>query len=236
VRVRQSLGAKEAGALLDRAQHLGGVRDGLERAAARLLAETGQVHEAGYVSLALAPLSEAAPEVQAATLRQMILAVSGGDYAPDLDDLLSSLGTPRTLGGCFVQTLQGRLTVFREAAAIDAPAPVAPGWTGHWDNRFGLAVAGDLAPATGWALGPLGERGLRQAVDRFGIRLRRHPIPLPARLALPALWHGEHLAAQPHLNLGQGLAARAAPRHTVTTCGFTVAAGRPHTIYSSVPC
>jgi len=236
VRVRQSLGAKEAGALLERAQQLGGVRDGLERAAARLLAETGQVHEAGYVSVALAPLSEAAPEVQAATLRQMILAVSGGDYAPDLDDLLSSLGTPRTLGECFVQTLQGRLTVFREAAAIDAPAPVAPGWTGHWDNRFSLAVAGDLAPTTGWALGPLGERGLRQAVDRFGIRLRRHPIPLPARLALPALWHGEHLAAQPHLNLGQGLAAGAAPRHTVTTCGFTVAAGRPHTIYSSVPC
>ena len=236
VRVRRSLGAKEAGTLLDQAQRLGEMRDGLERAAARLLAEAGQGHEAGYVSLALAPLSEAAPDLQATVLRQVILAVSGGDYAPDLDDLLSSLATPRTLGGCFVQSLQGRLNVFREAAAIDAPAPVAPGWAGSWDNRFSLAVAGDLSPTTGWAIGPLGERGLRQAVDRFGIRLKRHPIPLPARLALPALWHGEHLAAQPHLDLGQGLAARAAPRHTVTTCGFTVAAGRPHTIYSSVPC
>ena len=78
------------------------------------------------------------------------------------------------------------------------------------------------------------EAGLRQAVDRFQVRLKRHPIPLPARLALPALWRGEHLVCQPHLELGQGLAARAAPRHTVTTCGFTVVAWRPHTMYSPV--
>jgi hypothetical protein len=126
--------------------------------------------------------------------------------------------------------------VLREAAAIARPIDVRQGWTGTWDNRFALQVTADLEPAAGWTIAPLGEHGLRQAVDRFGIRLKRHPIPLPARLALPALWHGEHLAAQPHLHLGQGLAAWPAPRHTVTTCGFTVAGGRPHTIYSPVPC
>jgi tRNA(Ile)-lysidine synthase len=141
-----------------------------------------------------------------------------------------------TLGGCLVQVLRGRFHVFREAAAIGAPIPVRPGWSGPWDNRFHLAVAGGLSPAEGWTIAPLGENGLRQALGRFAVRLKRHPMPLPARLALPALWHGEHLAAQPHLGLGQGLAARPAPRHTVTTCGFTVAPAPPHTIYSSVPC
>jgi tRNA(Ile)-lysidine synthase len=237
VRIRQSLTTEGSAALLDEARRFGEERDGLERAAARLLAETGQAHDAGYLSLALAPLMGAAPELQATVLRQLILAVSGGDYAPDLHDLLSSLATPaaRSLGGCLVQVLQGRVHVFRELAAIDAPIPALPGWSGSWDNRFSLQVASGPAPAGDWAIAPLGELGLRQAVDRFGIRLKRHPIPLPARLALPALWHGEHLAAQPHLDLGQGLAAQPAPRHTVTTCGFTVAAGRPHTIYSSAP-
>jgi tRNA(Ile)-lysidine synthase len=237
VRVRQSLTSERSAELLDEARQFGGERDALERAAARLLAEAGQVHEAGYVSVALAPWMAAAPKLQAAVLSQVILAASGRDYPPSFGGVVASLGSAaRTLGGCVFQVLQGRLHVFREAAAIAEPIAVGLGWTGVWDNRFALQVAADLEPARGWAIAPLGERGLRQAVDRFGIRLKRHPIPLPARLALPALWHEEHLAAQPHLHLGQGLAAWPAPRHTVTTCGFTVAVGRPHTIYSPVLC
>jgi tRNA(Ile)-lysidine synthase len=237
VRTRQMLTADKSVEALTVAARSGVARDASERAAARLLAGAGDVHEAGYVSLALAPLAAAASDVQTTTLRQVMLAVSGQDYVPSLDEFIASLGpAARTLGGCILQVLRGRLHVFREAAGIGAAAPVAPGWSGSWDGRFALQVAGDLAPAGNWAIGPLGERGLRQAVDRFGIRLKRHPIPLAARLALPTLWRGEHLAAQPHLHLGQGLAATSQPRHTVTTCGFTVAAGRPHTIYSSVPC
>jgi tRNA(Ile)-lysidine synthase len=179
---------------------------------------------------------DAEQHLQAMVLRQIMLAVSGEDYAPSPSALEVPPGSPRTLGGCLLQVLAGRLHVFREAAAIGRPLAVAPGWSGTWDRRFALQVASELATAGDWAIAPLGERGLRQAVDAFGARLKRHPIPLPARLALPALWRGEHLAAQPHLHLGQGLAVHLQPRHTVTTCGFTVAAGRPHTIYSPVPC
>jgi tRNA(Ile)-lysidine synthase len=262
VRVRQELDAGKSERMLTLAHQLGVERDACERDAARLLAEAGQVHDGGYVSLAFAALTEAEPPVQAAILRQLFLAVSGNDYAPSIDDLVLSLtllgaGSPRaqglaiaggergagiakgaamTLGGCLVQVLRGRFHVFREAAAIGVPVPVGSGWSGPWDNRFSLTVAGGLSPAEGWTIAPLGENGLRQAVARFAVRLKRHAMPLPARLALPALWHGEHLAAQPHLDLGQGLAARPAPRHTVTTCGFTVAPAPPHTIYSSVPC
>jgi tRNA(Ile)-lysidine synthase len=240
VRVRQSLDAEMSVEAIELAVQLGKTRNARERQAARLLSEAGQVHEAGYVSVGLKALRAAAPEMQATVLRQLMLAVSGADYAPDVETFLGVLaaGEPaaRTLGGCLLERRRERLHVFREAAAIGEPVPVGPGWRGAWDGRFALLVSGDLAPTDGWAVGPLGDAGLRQAVDRFGIRLKRHPIPLPARLALPALWQAEHLVAQPHLKLGEGLAAKAAPRHSVTTCGFTVAAGRPHTIYSSTLC
>jgi tRNA(Ile)-lysidine synthase len=239
VRVRQGLSAGQAGYLIDRARQAGEDRDRLERAAATLLVEAAEVHDSGYAAIDLRALLSAGREVQATALRQIMLSISGADYASDLEEILSwaTAGHPgaRTRGGCLFQVLQSRLCVFREAAAIAAPQPAEPGWTGFWDNRFRLKVAGSLAPAEGWAVGALGEEGLRQVVDRFGIRLKRHPMPLLARQALPALWHGEHLVSQPHLNVGQGLAAWPAPRHTVTTCGFTVAARRPHTIYSSVP-
>jgi tRNA(Ile)-lysidine synthase len=239
VRVRQGLSAREAGILLDRARQPGEERDRLDRASATLLAEAAQVHDSGYVAIDLRMLLRARREVQATALRQAMLSISGADYAPDLEEILSWAAArhvgARTRGGCLFQVLQSRLCVFREAAAVAAPLPTDPGWTGLWDSRFGLKVADSLVPSEGWAVGALGEDGLRQVSDRFGIRLKRHPMPLPARLALPALWHGEHLVCQPHLKAGEGLAARLQPRHTVTTCGFTVAAGRPHTIYSSVP-
>jgi len=239
VRVRQRLTDGEAERLREQARQSGEKRDRLERAAAALLAEAARLHDSGYVAIDREAFVAAGREVQATALRQVILSVSGADYAPDLEDILSLIAKgmtgARTQGGCLFQTLQGRLCVFREAAAIAAPLATVPGWSGAWDGRFDLQVAHPLLPASGWAIGPMGEAGMRQAVDRFGIRLKRHPVPLPARLALPALWHGEHLVCQPHLKVGEGLAAWAAPRHTVTTCGFTVAAGRPHTIYSSVP-
>jgi tRNA(Ile)-lysidine synthase len=247
VRIRKGLSTERAQVLIERAQTSGVERDRLERATAALLAEAAQVSDGGYVAIGLGPFLAAGREIQAMALRQITLSVSGADYASDFEDILLSVTKgillsvtkgmrgARTRGGCLFQALQGRLCVFREAAAIAAPSPVASGWTGHWDNRFGVRVAAGLSPVGGWTIGPLGEAGLRQVADRFGIRLKRHPMPLPARLALPALWQGEHLVSQPHLNAGEGLAAWPAPRHTVTTCGFTVAVGRPHTIYSSVP-
>jgi tRNA(Ile)-lysidine synthase len=239
VRIRQGLSREGTALLIDQARQRGEERDRLERAGAVLLAKAGQVHESGYVAIGLKPFLAAGRDTQATALRQVTLFVSGADYAPDLEDVLSAaangMAGARTRGGCLFRKLGERLCVFREAAAIAPPFPVAPGWTGVWDNRFGLRVACGLPAGGEWTVGQLAEAGLRQAVDRFGVRLKRHRMPLPARLALPALWQGEHLVSQPHLKVGEGLAAWPAPRHTVTTCGFTVAAGRPHTIYSSVP-
>jgi len=245
-RWRASLAASGEGpAMAAQATGFGQARDRLERDAARLLASAGRMHPAGYLTLDLNAWPASDPDVRVGILRQALLAVGGHEFAPAPDRLrqLAAAGPERirtTLAGCILTARRGSLTICREAGNIRDHRPVSPGWAGTWDHRFALKVATGLDPAGddpvgGLAIAPLGESGQRQAVDKFGVRLKRHPVPEAARAALPALWRGEILAAQPHLGLGEGLAARLNPRHAVTTCGFTVALRPPHTMYSSFP-
>ena len=231
-------GSGEGPALAAQAAQFGQARDAQDRAIARFLAAAGRLRDEGYLTLDLDAWTRAAPDLRAAILRRALLAVGGHDYppAPDqLDRLAAKLPARTTLAGCVLAVRQGSLMICREAGDIRESAPVAAGWSGTWDRRFALTVLTGPVPAEGLTISPLGESGQRQAVDRFRVRLKRHPIPEPGRAALPALWSGGKLLAQPHLGVGEGLAARLSPRHTVTTCGFTVALRRPHTMYSSFP-
>src|SRR5688572_21809727 len=83
VRIRQSLGASEAEQLLEQARQAGAERDRSERAAAALLAEAAQVHDTGCVAITLKAFLATKWDVQAAALRQVMLSVSGADYATD---------------------------------------------------------------------------------------------------------------------------------------------------------
>jgi tRNA(Ile)-lysidine synthase len=245
-RWRETLaGSGEGPMLTAQAAEFGQARDGRDRAVAQWLAAAGRLHDEGYLTLELDAWTRAAPDLRAAVLRRALLAVGGHDYppAPDQLDRLAAAdpaGLKTTLAGCVLAARQGSLMICREAGDIRDSRPVQPGWAGTWDHRFAVSVSTGFTPAgfqSGGALtiSPLGEAGQRQAVDRFGVRLKRHPVPEPGRAALPALWSGGKLLAQPHLGVGEGLAARLSPRHTVTTCGFTVALRRPHTMYSSFP-
>jgi hypothetical protein len=94
-----------------------------------------------------------------------------------------------------------------------------------WDHRFSVEIPGDFSPEAGFTIARLGERGIQV--------LGRDPekpapgcgdsIPIAARKALPALWHGERLVAVPHLSFGPPIAARFKPVNPVTSSGFTVA-------------
>lgn len=230
----------EGPSLAGQAASCGHTRDRLDRAVARFLAEAGRVDPAGYFSLDLKAWAVIEPDLRVGILRRALLAVGGHEYPPAPDRLERLAATDpatirTTLAGCVLAHRQGGLIVCREAGDIRDRRPVVPGWAGTWDHRFALRVATGPFPAEDLVIAPLGEAGQRQAVERFGLRLRRHPVPEPVRAALPALWRGEALVAQPHLDLGQGLAARLTPRHSVTTCGFTVAPRPPHTMYSSFP-
>lgn len=245
-RVRQRAALElsgDAAALAAEASGHGRARDAGDRAVARWLADAATLSPAGFATLDMARWREADPALRRAILRRVLLAVGGHDYPPRpvaLDAAVAaSLDRTRvTLGGCILGTRGGRLVACREAGDIRDRHAVSPGWSGSWDRRFTLQVAFDLPPEVGGirlSVGPLGEAGQRQAVRTFDLGLKRHPVPEAARAALPALWRGEEMLAQPHLGLGQGLAARSNPRHCVTTCGFTVALDPPHTIYSSIP-
>jgi tRNA(Ile)-lysidine synthase len=240
-RWRETLAASGEGpTLAAHAAEFGQARDGRDRAIAQWLAAAGRLHDEGYLTLELDAWTLAAPELRVAILRRALLAVGGHDYPPAPDQLerlaaANPAGLKATLGGCVLAARRGSLTICREAGDIRDNRPVQTGWTGTWDNRFALSVSTGLVPAEDLTISPLGEAGQRQATDRFGVRLKRHPVPEPGRAALPALWSGGKLLAQPHLGVGDGLVARLSPRHTVTTCGFTVALRPPHTMYSSLP-
>lgn len=238
-RWRETLaGSGEGPALAAQAAEFGQARDGQDRAVARWFAASGRLHDEGHLTLDLDAWSGTEPDLRAALLRRALLAVGSHDYPPAPDRLaLLAAAAPveikTTLAGCILAARQGSLLVCREAGDIRDRRPVAPGWSGTWDHRFALSVPAGFEPAGGLMVAPLGKAGQRQALERFGVRLKRHTVPEPVRAALPALWSGGNLLGQPHLGVGEGLAARLSPRHSVTTCGFTVALQPPHTIYSS---
>jgi tRNA(Ile)-lysidine synthase len=240
VRQRAALAASgESGALLAGARRDGVARDAAERDAARFLARAAKLAPEGWLGIDLVAWHAAAPQLRTQVLRQTLLAVGGHAYppAPDAVQRLADSDPSQitgTLAGCILASRQGQLVLCREAGDIRHFPEITPGWSGRWDERFALAVAADLAPGA-LAIRPLGEEGQRQAARLNGISLKRHPVPAAARAALPALWRGEQVLAQPHLALGHGLTARLAPRHNATTCGFTVAVRPPHTMYSSFP-
>lgn len=236
VRQRGALAASgETGAWISRTMEQGRARDRIERQAACWLAAAGRVDPAGFLELDLAAWDEAPAALRVAMLRQALLAMGGHAYpaAPEALQRVAGGVGGQTLAGCRVLRRGKALLICREAGDIRAPVPVVSGWRGAWDGRFDLEI--DHMDGDGFAVGALGLRGQRLATRQFGLSLKRYTLPEPVRAALPALWRGEQLLAQPHLGLGTGLRARFAPHHRVTTCGFTVAASPPHTIYSSFP-
>lgn len=242
-RVRQRRAVAESGAvpvLVDEAERFGRARDAEDRAVARLMIAAATLHPEAYVTLERAAWQAAEDGLRRAALRRLLMSVGGHAYppAPAAVQALAERaiaapsGTIGTLAGCVVAIRRGRIELGREAGDIRDRPKVAPGWSGLWDQRFFLSVEGELASA-GLSIRPLGAEGQRQAARNYGLSLKGHPVPEAARAALPALWQGEQVLAQPHLDLGEGLAARPAPRHSATTCGFTVAVRPPHTMYSS---
>ena len=242
-RVRQRRAVAESGAvpvLIDEAERFGRARDAEDRAVARLLIAAATLHSEAYATLERVAWQAAEDGLRRAALRRLLMAVGGRAYPPApaaVEALteratLARSGIVGTLAGCVLAIRRGRIELCREAGDIRDRPKVAPGWSGLWDHRFLLSVA-DGAPSGDLDIRPLGAEGQRQAARNFGLSLKRHPVPAPARAALPALWQGEQVLAQPHLGLGSGLAARPAPRHSATTCGFTVAVRPPHTMYSS---
>jgi tRNA(Ile)-lysidine synthase len=261
VRWRQHLGlnADIADLLLDAAA-AGRQRDNLERQAAGLLARSARIDPAGYLTIDRRQLLAADDDLGQTVLRQGLALVGNGDYPPGPGRIAHVLSLLRqqsvlrlTLGGCLIIGRGDTLSLFREAAACEAPKALVAGQNSIWDGRFAgtLAEEGhqELPPSQGTA--SHGTSCYRiAAIGEYGLANRRLPaalaaLPAPARNAQPGLWQGERLVGLGHLCRREQLKAGAEPEleagiykldvyfqpsQAATSCGFTVVLPARHTM------
>ena len=206
-RMRERTGALEALGLIPEAlalsaRRLRRAREALDAAARDFLARHSTMNAAGYATIDRGALAAAPQEIALRALAQLIAAVGGGE-APvqlaKLETLLASLAAnpdkARTLGRCRLESVSGRLGLFREVRGAGLPvAQLRPGERALWDNRFAIELgAGEPEPITVKALGDKGFLALR---DRSALI---SSVPRLAGRTLPSCWRGEVLLGLPAL-------------------------------------
>lgn len=215
------------------------MRTAQEEETARLLARCCTLHPAGFARIAGDPLNAAPEDVAVHALARILLCVGGRPYAPRrqkvkrLREWLAAGGraSARTLGGCRIVPDADGFLVCREGRGVAAPVAVAAGRRVTWDGRFSvdLVATGKGRHRTAWLV-RLGRRGWAEVV-RDRPDLRKALVPLPARVALPAL-RDDGVFAVPHLKYKRvtppgpamdvgGVAFR--PPNTLSGVGFFLA-------------
>jgi tRNA(Ile)-lysidine synthase len=222
---------REFDVLLDEIRTFADERKSNENTRHRLLAQSVELHPAGFGLLDPAPLLDASDYASEGLLAALAGTVGGRDYSPRrrrvvrlLEMLMKSKGRGYTLGGCQFVRWGDRILVIRELAAAARPVAMNPGDHCMWDSRFCTAL-----PATAGSAMTVGYLG-RDGVAGLG-RLLRKPLPggLPRLIypTLPAVWDEPGLAAVPHLgycrDVGMVLPEiRFRPANPLTRAGFTV--------------
>jgi tRNA(Ile)-lysidine synthase len=212
---------------------------GTERAArdeqtAAWLARHARIDPAGFVLLAPLALATAPLEIARRVLQQTLISVGGSRYPPRLarlarllEQVRGGLSSGRTLAGCRILPWREALLICREPRAIVEVMPLLAGAPVLWDNRFRVAIAGEVPGLLVRALAPTGARRLDAAFAPTAARF----LPAPVRPGLPSVWRGEELVAVPHLGLVQpqlalaGLVARFEPASAVAGASFHTGRG-----------
>jgi len=189
------------------AERYGRTRVIVDRETARLSARCVSVHPAGFINLDREVFLAAPSELSERVLARALMAVSGAMYPPRrhktkqlLDVVLSSQNIRRTLGGCCIDSTEGRILISRELRSLPNPVPVSVGMNLIWDRRFRFCIGGAArhrpSPLFVQALGEQGDRDVRS----LSLHSTTNNIPRTARLSLPALMDGEGVLSVPHLN------------------------------------
>lgn len=218
------------------AETFGRLRRLLDETVSRWLARYAAVYPAAYITVDAGAFRAAAPEIARRALTRCLLCVSGHEHPPRgerLERLLAELRngafkSARTLGGCRIIPAGTGILICAEPArtsAMPLPRPVSDAL---WGRRFRVAVRS--AEGGGLRLGALGAGGWSEIVQAEP-QLRAHPVPHPARLALPALRSRGRIVSVPQLGFrrtarrgGPGLRVKAwQPANPLTGAGFWVA-------------
>jgi tRNA(Ile)-lysidine synthase len=186
------------------ARRLRRAREALDATAREFLARHSAMSEAGYATVDREAFSTAPREIALRALAQLIATIGGGELPVQLaklENLLSALekdpDKAHTLGRCRLETVSGRLSLFREARGGGFPvAQLRPGERMLWDNRFTVELGADAqGPITVRALG---EPGLRELRDRSRLV---SSLPRLAARTLPSCWRSDVLLGLPVLGL-----------------------------------
>lgn len=226
VRARRALAALAplgltAEGLAETAARLAGDSDHLRDETRALSREIVTIGAAGELRLDRPRLRAAPAPLRRRLLARLFRLLPGAPYPPRhaalaaLETALTARedAAPRTLQGLLAWARGETVLLCREPAALPTGQPL----TAPWDSRWRLAWTGAPPPAPLTA-GPLGEPGLAalRALERAG-EWTPPPAwaaaPRAARMAAPALWAGETLAAAPLAAHGPARAEdRLAPR------------------------
>ncbi|MGM0585331.1 MAG: tRNA lysidine(34) synthetase TilS [Pseudomonadota bacterium] len=210
-----------AGGLAETAGRLAGDSDHLRAESRALTREILTIGAAGELRLDRPRLRAAPPPLRRRRLARLLRLLPHAPYPPRhaalaaLEAALTASedAPPRTLHGCLVWAQGETVLLCREPAALPTGQPP----NALWDARWRLTWTGPPPPAPLTA-GPLGEPGLAalRALERAGDwppPPAWAAAPRAARLAAPALWAGEALAAAPLAVHGPARAEdRLAPR------------------------
>ena len=207
VRIRKAgtalaaLGLKPATLALA-ARRLQRARTALDSATDQLQATAVSVAPEMYATVDATVFGRAPEEIRIRLLGRLLAAMGGASEAPDLAQieraaqwLAKNEGRARTLGGCRIHRRSAVFLVGREGGRMgDDSMPIAAGETVLFDGRFLVHVK--RGPAGGLTIGRLG-RGKNRGIAR--------PPALPAFVfeTLPALFHGDTVAAVPQLGYGR---------------------------------
>jgi len=184
VRVRRMIAAKAepwAGAMPDANRPPGGDQPGDRAAMANV-----EIHPEGFARIGGEALT-------ATVMSKLLRAVGGAAYPPKraaVAGLIEHMRRPgfrgATLAGCRIVAGPDRFTLLRELRGGGAAAPIRPGESLLWDNRFFVACPPGLA-AEDLAIRPLGTAA---AKVRASLATR---VPAATVAALPGLWRGQNL-------------------------------------------
>jgi tRNA(Ile)-lysidine synthase len=207
--------------LFGRALRYGHARHDLEERVTARLARVAMLHPAGFAVVEARGLTAPPETVARRSLARLLMCIGGNPYPPRTERLErlaqrlreGGLGAGATLAGCRVipqgiAGAAGTLLLCREPArAVQRIAlgmvleSLERGAGVTWDRRFRIEVGpraqGGGAPPPLF-IARLGREGWSEVV-RNAPSPPASRLPLPVRLALPALWDEEGLVAAPHL-------------------------------------
>ncbi|MDA0341912.1 MAG: tRNA lysidine(34) synthetase TilS [Proteobacteria bacterium] len=192
-------------------------RQALDRFCANFIEDHGGLSPAGvawFDGAAFAALPAAFTDL---LLSRLLWAIGGGAL-PARRKRVARLGAAlrgsstvaaRTLGGCVISRLvDGRVVLFREAAACAKAVRLVPGRKTRWDNRFEACWRGP-APVSLGALEAEGWRWMSRHAPESCVNSGLAALPYAARLSHPAIRELDGTVSVPHFVMGDGMRSTA---------------------------